>query len=770
MFWQVYCNDGTISITKGYSYRVRWGIEFKVPEITQITPSISKAYSGGCQVFIWTLEGGWVSRSPVFYFSDANVVPQTYGTLRTYALSDAPTASPAAPSDASGLTSAAPASSPRIYTNSTSTVLDSAPTVLGSSAKQSDNAVQYCESLRLKWENTATSVVGTATRVYWQGTKTFITVTYTYSMGDGYGGENGDNRVGTYTASPPCCSSCFLTANTMQLIYWAPSTANSAVTTFVNGNGFTFTSPSLYLGFTALSARDACGPIGSAIVNTTLGFNPDQISTIAYGTSGTPTATLPLTVSDLYRNCSGKFWAYLPYNEAGPEGVADPCYPYIAFPTGVEALQPAWGGCTEAVYNGFYDPPYVLSKVSAMDPPSSPAQVQAKTTPQVDPGVASRTYMLTPVSDMNPPSSLAKEQQSTAPRAQPASTVKPAIVSSTAEKVTPIQTVVPVPLPLIPVSLPSVPADPTIKAPRPPSPVQDPGNLPQSPSADGYTPLRSFNSIASNLAATENNDPQAPSGGGDPAGRTTPTPQQPVMTFAGQVITANPTGFTVGTAAVIPNGPAVTVSGVVLSMGSSGVLQLGSSTILIPSPQATANSVVVTANGVAYTATPTGPNFIIAGQTLSVGGPAATISGTPVSLAPGGLVVGTATVPISRAPQVITLNGQIITANSASDYFYGGQTLVPGGAAITVSGTPISLGAAGTDVVVGTSTEGVGLGGLIISGFGGTGGQAPVTTKVVSPSSNITLFIGEGASVEVGRSWGFWMGLGLGIGLLVALL
>jgi hypothetical protein len=192
--------DSRDQTAQGNSQRVRWGIKFKVPEATQITPSLSDAYSGGCQVFIWTFEGGWVSRSPVFYLgdTDAAYVPQTYGTLRTYAIFDTPTASPTAPSNASGITSGAPASSSRVYMNTTT---------LASTVTQSQNHVQYCESVRLKWENTATSVVGTATRVFWEGTETFITSTYTYSLGNGYGGENGDNRVGTYTASPPCVSS-----------------------------------------------------------------------------------------------------------------------------------------------------------------------------------------------------------------------------------------------------------------------------------------------------------------------------------------------------------------------------------------------------------------------------------------------------------------------------------------------------------------------------------------------------------------------------------
>lgn len=419
------------------------------------------------------------------------------------------------------------------------------------------------------------------------------------------------------------------------------------------------------------------------------------------------------------------------------------------------------------MYNGFYDPPYVLSKVSAMAPPSSPAQAIATTTPQVDPTVASRTYMLTPVSGMG---SVVQPQQPTASAAQPASPIQPALISSTADKVKPTPVVNPLPLP-------SNPADPTINAPAADistskvaagvapgasSSVPGPEILPQGPAASTQTPRRSFASVASNLAATGG---QPAPGGGAPVSTTTAAMPQPVVTLAGQAITANPTGFTVGTASVMPNGPAVTVSGVVLLLGSSGVLQFGSSTILMPVPQPTANSIVLTANGAVLTVTPTGPNFIIASQTLSLGGPAATVSGIPISLVSAGLIVGTATIPGSRAPQVITLNGQTITANSASDFVLAGQTLVLGGPPITVSGTPVSLGAAGTDVVVGTSTESVGLGGLIISGLGGMAGQVPVTTGLGRPSSNITFFVGEGARVRVG-SRGPWIVLGLGVGVL----
>ena len=82
--------------------------------------------------------------------------------------------------------------------------------------------------------------------------------------------------------------------------------------------------------------------------------------------------------------------------------------------------------------------------------------------------------------------------------------------------------------------------------------------------------------------------------------------------------------------------------------------------------------------------------------------------------------------PTDGAGRVITIVEATLTANSASDFVIDGQTLAPG-AAITVSGTEISLSPKGTDVVLGTSTESVGLGGMIISGFG-VGAGLTVTT------------------------------------------
>ena len=136
-------------------------------------------------------------------------------------------------------------------------------------------------------------------------------------------------------------------ANTLDLFYWptrkfpSPTTLTSIVesilisivvaaptdisTSFVS-NGVTFISPSVYVGFTSLSAYDYCGTVGTAMQNVTLGFDVSELSTAvvttalttrtATDTNGVPTSTYIITnyflihggralhLHDLQQNCS----------------------------------------------------------------------------------------------------------------------------------------------------------------------------------------------------------------------------------------------------------------------------------------------------------------------------------------------------------------------------------------------------------------------------------------------------------------------------------
>ena len=196
----------------------------------------------------------------------------------------------------------------------------------------------------------------------------------------------------------------------------------------------------------------------------------------------------------------------------------------------------------------------------------------------------------------------------------------------------------------------------------------------------------------------------------------TPQAQAPnALIFAGQTYTANSASAFVIDGQTLNPGAAVTISGTPVSLPPSATYALVGSSKL-PFITAPPTPPVLTVAGQVYSAN-SASDFVIGGQVLTPGG-VITISGTPVSLPVSGgvAIVAGSTVPLitsGAALESLTISGQTFTANLASGFVIDDQTLTPGGV-ITVSGTRISL--ATTDVVIGTSTEG--LASLILNGFG----------------------------------------------------
>lgn len=206
--------------------------------------------------------------------------------------------------------------------------------------------------------------------------------------------------------------------------------------------------------------------------------------------------------------------------------------------------------------------------------------------------------------------------------------------------------------------------------------------------------------------------------------------------------------FLVGSQTLVPGGSAITIDRTPYSlyMGPSGeALVVGSSTsfFLGPTPTAFYPPAVITIDSSLYTANPKS-EFVIDGQTLSPEH-AITINHTTYSLhnGPSGeaLVVGFSTSffgpprhsGVTAAPAaVITAGSALYTADAKSEFIIGTQTLSPGGHAITVSGTRISLGALGTNVVVGTSTEAINLASFIMQGFRHAATAGPATTSTTT--------------------------------------
>ena len=199
------------------------------------------------------------------------------------------------------------------------------------------------------------------------------------------------------------------------------------------------------------------------------------------------------------------------------------------------------------------------------------------------------------------------------------------------------------------------------------------------------------------------------------------TTSLPTLTAGGRAFAANPNGFIVAGITALPGGHAITISGTPISLGPLGDLRIGSQTIPLPAFALTAQFSLptLTVGHRLFTPNPTG--FTVADHTILPGGLAATISGTRISLASSGtLVIGSQTFSLPRLlplslPTLTSLN-QLSTFTErngiilANGFILSGHTFRPGSAAVTVSGTRVSLGTSGT-LVIGEKTNSVAIAG-----------------------------------------------------------
>lgn len=143
---------------------------------------------------------------------------------------------------------------------------------------------------------------------------------------------------------------------------------------------------------------------------------------------------------------------------------------------------------------------------------------------------------------------------------------------------------------------------------------------------------------------------------------------------------------------LVPGGPAVTHSGNVISLAPSGnsiVIEASTQDIapITPPP-----SPVITFAGQTLTAN-SASEFLINGQTLAPAAPAIVHNRQTVSIAPqdseiviNGYSQAIQPTPTPPYPPVLSLGESKITANSASQFVIGSQTLFAGSPAITVDG------------------------------------------------------------------------------------
>ena len=167
---------------------------------------------------------------------------------------------------------------------------------------------------------------------------------------------------------------------------------------------------------------------------------------------------------------------------------------------------------------------------------------------------------------------------------------------------------------------------------------------------------------------------------------------------------------------ISPGGTAVTMNNVVYSLAPSAtaIMRNGKAfplnPVAVPALQPKQTFVLVVADST-YAAD-SASNFIVASQTLIPGGISIVVSGTTVSIAPGGLaaIIGSSTqvlvTPVpGQAALAFTFAGSTYTEDYSSKIIVAGQTLNPGGPAITLYGTSISLVLGGGAVIIGFSTQ-----------------------------------------------------------------
>ena len=165
-----------------------------------------------------------------------------------------------------------------------------------------------------------------------------------------------------------------------------------------------------------------------------------------------------------------------------------------------------------------------------------------------------------------------------------------------------------------------------------------------------------------------------------------PTASHAPLTVGNQILAPDPQGFKVNGRIIKPGGPGITIPPPAESIAANPA-------VMVPA--------FLTAAVGSNTVFPSG--LAIAGKTIKPGGPQVTISGTGVALdKPGHLIVAGTAVDPTRPDEYDDSGKQQIPAD-APGIAIAGKTITAGGPQLTVSGAAISLGPSGV-LRVGSST------------------------------------------------------------------
>lgn len=535
------------------------------------------------------------------------------------------------------------------------------------------------------------------------------------------------------------------------------------------------TSPSAYVVFEGISATGPCGIIGPTYARYTTSYAESDISSFRLNQPG---LAHTIDYADLFSNCTTRAANYTYPRPSCEIELGDSivneypscvsqinllsqsmnydqihCYPYISYPSGLQAVNPAWATCVDSSDGGYFaeifDPPRALTSVhdlvptptkdpgNAVPAPSPSDPLPSKTTsspsvsppandPKDDPSDENPTHSSSskgpPIAEPQPNPGPADGNTNFPNNQKTAATPKAAGASSSsgeqfngpvppvvtmqgpnpAKSESPINKDVNPGNGASPVDPVNDPADAPTQSPRISTTIQGDAIQAASPSdvivVDGKSGTRNRDTTlvpATPIVLRPNRDSIL---GNSiipnlfPAQSPTPTS---LFTIGSQTFTLSSDKLLGAGSTLNANDPAFTIDGTVVSLSLS-TLRIGSSIVtpVTPAP-------VITAAGQPFTLLSNG--VAIAGTTLTTNAQAITIAGTRISLGSQGLIVGTSTLPLpSPTPaQVIAIAGQAATLFS-NGLIIAGTTLTSNARGITVSGTPISVGPLG--VVAGTLT------------------------------------------------------------------
>ena len=468
------------------------------------------------------------------------------------------------------------------------------------------------------------------------------------------------------------------------------------------------TSPSVYLEVVGTAAiKDECGSFGPTLTNPIITLPPNVLSTYIppdYSIGSTYTdpnvhdgpnrfvgRAEPLKIADLQCPTFGLGFGTSAdgsvYTTVGP-----PWLPIIIPPPEVFTLDPVWESiCTDlASYYVFYsfaifDPPFALTPASSLVPPSPGASSSKLGGPPHVPASPTEAY--------DPPATFLPDLSG--PSSTPAHLVAAPVHSPLPPQETPVNAAQPAAVPLDPAAKPTAAPDPPSNSPLEPSE----GDIAQSGSSGpGSFILNTLRKSGPQLIGSDNADPthiiSVPASGIDE------------VTLGGQVLTLSPSGVSLSGTSYSPEGPAITLPGVVFSLVSTSPVWEATTPDedpsmddhpFTPSVQTIAgHNVVSNASGV-----------YVAGSSLLPGGSAITASNTVISLSPAGtLVIGSSSIALPRAngqensPTTFNVDGVTIQAEPSAAVL-NGIALTPGSPGTTINGNSVSLEQGGT-LVVGT--------------------------------------------------------------------